>query len=83
MGVVLPVIREIQVLENKIEDAYEPKRPWNPDKEEEVKFCVAYAEWENKISCLEGLFLCRSGQRPTTKVAGLRLGTTEVVTARA
>lgn len=53
MGVMLPVIKEIQALENRIEDAYEPKRPWNPDKEEEVKFRVAYAEWENKISCLK------------------------------
>lgn len=53
MGVMLPVIKEIQALENRIEDACEPKRPWNPDKEEEAKFCIAYAEWENKISRLK------------------------------
>ena len=53
MGVMLPVIKEIQALENRIEDAHEPRRPWNPDKEEEEKFRVAYTEWENKISCLK------------------------------
>ena len=53
MGVMLPVIKEIQALENRIEDAYEPKRPWNPDKEEEAKFRIAYTEWENKISRLK------------------------------
>lgn len=53
MGVMLPVIKEIQALENRIEDTYEPKRLWNPDKEAEAKFRVAHAEWENKISCLK------------------------------